>query len=277
MTTFARTVITQFREETLKVDGWLEDIDCFIFHALLSYQTGESLQGDLLEVGVYQGKSAILLGMHLQGSEKMHACDIFDNQTDPANKNEIVNSYSHFSREIFLRNYTKVIKSIPEVYACASSELGNLLTQKKFRFIHIDGSHLYEHVIKDLILASTLLEEQFGVIAVDDFRAEHAIGVSSAMWEMIYFHGLKPLILSSSKAYLVPISSKLTLEIIEKVLKSYKIQSELVSIRQFNCLRVHNLSHPIRKSFRDSLKMFLPPIVVNLARVARNQISTLKS
>ena len=277
MTTIAQKVITTFRNETFKVDGWLEDIDCLIFHSLLRFQTSESILGDLLEIGVYQGKSAILLGMHLEESEKLHACDIFDNQTDAANKDEIVNSYSQFSLNLFLENYTKVIGNVPEVYSCASSELEKLLPESKFRFIHIDGSHLYQHVSKDLILAAALIHEQQGIIAVDDFRAEHAIGVSSAMWEMIYFHGLRPIIFTSSKAYLVPVTSKLSLEVIEKVLKNYSIESQLVHIKDFDCLRVYNLDGPIRKSSRDVFKLLLPPILIKLARVFRTRVFTLRS
>ena len=271
MTTNARKVITTFRNKTARIDGWFEDIDCLLFHVLLSFHSSNSIQGDLLEIGVYQGKSAILLGMHLGNGEKLHACDIFDNHTDAANKIEIVNSYPQLSLGLFLENYSKVIVTTPEVYCCASNELGKLLPDIKFRFIHIDGSHLYEHVSRDLALAAEVIHQQQGIIVLDDFRAEHAIGVSSAMWEMVYFHGLRPIIFTSSKAYLVPASSNLTMESLMEVLKANSLNSEVVCIKDLDCLRVHNLSRPLHKSRREILKQFIPPILIQLVRVIKNK------
>lgn len=271
MAKIAPKVLSTFRNETSKVEGWLEDLDCLVIHALLVYQSNNFVKGDLLEIGVYQGKSAILLGMHLEESEKLHVCDIFDNHTDEANQHEIDTSYSQFSLDLFLKNYLKVLDSSPEVYSCASSELTKLLPDIRFRLIHIDGSHLYEHVSKDLSLAASVVYEQQGIIIIDDFRAEHASGVSNAMWEMIFTHHLRPIIFTRSKAYLVPVGSILTLEATEQILKDYLVKNELVYLKDYVSLRAVELNNPLQKSFRDALKRFLPPIIIEVSRAVRRQ------
>ena len=94
-----------------------------------------------------------------------------------ANKIEIVNSYPQLSLGLFLENYSKVIVTTPEVYCCASNELGKLLPDIKFRFIHIDGSHLYEHVSRDLALAAEVIHQQQGIIVLDDITNQDWCGV----------------------------------------------------------------------------------------------------
>jgi len=269
MASEAWKILTSFRGSTSQVQGWLDDMDCFVFHALLNFQSKNFITGDLLEIGVYQGKSAILLGLHLQDIEKLHVCDIFDNQTDEANEKEIKKSYPQFSLSMFLKNYTNVISTPPNVYSCASSELAKLLPDADFRFIHIDGSHLYQHVSQDLALAATLLASGQGIVVVDDFRAEHAIGVSCAMWEIITEHGLKPLIFTKSKAYLVPPNSSLTTLIVSQVLDEHSIDYELVGFKEYGALRVLKLNNPLRKPSKELVKILIPPFMITMFRAIK--------
>ena len=49
------------------------------------------------------------------------------------------------------------------------------------RFVHIDASHLYEHVVGDIEAARALLQPD-GVVVFDDYRTVHAPGVAAAVW-----------------------------------------------------------------------------------------------
>jgi hypothetical protein len=68
------------------------------------------------------------------------------------------------------------------------------------RFVHIDASHLYEHVRDDIGAARELLLPE-GIVVLDDFRSEHTPGVSVATWEAVLNRGLRPICLSTQKLY----------------------------------------------------------------------------
>lgn len=57
------------------VPGWFSRTDQQLFEWFLTHPHAS---GDLLEMGVYVGKSAILLGQHLRPGESLTVCDLFD-------------------------------------------------------------------------------------------------------------------------------------------------------------------------------------------------------
>ena len=68
------------------------------------------------------------------------------------------------------------------------------------RFIHVDASHMYVHVHEDALNARLLLAPG-GVVAFDDYRAEHTPGVSAAVWQAVLEDGLVPFVLTPHKLY----------------------------------------------------------------------------
>ena len=74
------------------------------------------------------------------------------------------------------------------------------VTPQSCRFVHIDGSHLYEQVRNDLWSAHATLQRD-GVVAFDDYRTEHCIGVSAAIWESVTSGQLKVICASPNKFY----------------------------------------------------------------------------
>ncbi len=54
------------------------------FSNLLAYQQTEDIKGDMLEIGTYQGKSAILMGYGLRDDEELVICDLFSAVMDHA-------------------------------------------------------------------------------------------------------------------------------------------------------------------------------------------------
>ena len=57
------------------VPGWFLDIDARLFLGVNALQTGRGIRGNLLEIGAYHGKSAILLGYCLQPGERLVVSD----------------------------------------------------------------------------------------------------------------------------------------------------------------------------------------------------------
>ncbi|MFI6844103.1 class I SAM-dependent methyltransferase [Kitasatospora sp. NBC_00085] len=185
------------------VPGWFWDHDRHLFEWFLARQEKAGVTGNLLEMGAYLGRSAIVIGGHLQPAETFTVCDLFDSDApDDENAAEMTMSYRKtLTRSAFESNYLSFHKSLPEIIQAPTSSLaGGRIPAGAFRFIHIDASHLYEHVVGDLQVARAALQPE-GVVVLDDYRSAHTPGVAAATWEAVFNHGLKPIVLTECKFY----------------------------------------------------------------------------
>ncbi|MGW2371526.1 class I SAM-dependent methyltransferase [Kitasatospora sp. NPDC001683] len=185
------------------VPGWFWDHDRHSFEWFLARQTKRGVTGDLLEMGAYLGRSAIVIGEHLQPGETFTICDLFDSDApDEENSDEMDISYRKtLTRSAFEANYLSFHDELPDIIQAPTSVLaGGRIPAGAYRFIHIDASHLYEHVVGDLQVARVALQDQ-GVVVLDDYRAQHTPGVAAATWEAVFNHGLKPIMLTECKFY----------------------------------------------------------------------------
>ncbi|MFE4829136.1 class I SAM-dependent methyltransferase [Streptomyces sp. NPDC056672] len=183
------------------VRGWFPPLDQVLFETLLNGQKARDEHGDLLELGVFMGKSAIFLGHHLRDGEKFTVCDLFESEApDAANGAETAKSYSTLTRNAFERNYLSFHNELPRVLQGPSSVVPDEVEPRSCRFVHIDASHLYEHVYGDIGAAKDILLPG-GIVVLDDFRSEHTPGVSVATWEAVLTRGLRPICLSTQKLY----------------------------------------------------------------------------
>ncbi|RZB15124.1 class I SAM-dependent methyltransferase [Streptomyces sp. F001] len=183
------------------VPGWFPVLDQVLFNWLLDRQEVAGVRGDLLEVGVYMGKSAIFLGRRPQDGERYTVCDLFEGDApDDANRAESTKSYSALTRQAFETNYLSFHDELPRVLQGPSSIVPSEVEPGSCRFVHVDGSHLYEHVYDDIGAARDVLLPD-GIVVLDDFRSEHTPGVSVAVWEAVLTRGLRPICLSTQKLY----------------------------------------------------------------------------
>jgi hypothetical protein len=255
-----------FARKTSKIRGWFSPHDQIVFNAILTWQERISLNGDLLEIGVYAGKSAVLIGRFVKPNQVFHVCDVFDSDTDLKNAEEIAHSYQDLSRKSFEKNCVEFLGYIPKIYHGLSSELPFKLNDKTFRFIHIDGSHLYPHVSQDLLYSISFMDNDFGVIAVDDYRAQHTVGVAQAVWELVLSGKLVPILMTPAKIYLVGRESKVDAESIRVMMKDLNINIVEDEICGYKVVRTIGLSDVELYSNPNSLKRFFPPIVIDLLR-----------
>ncbi|MER7703068.1 class I SAM-dependent methyltransferase [Kitasatospora sp. NPDC097605] len=185
------------------VPGWFWNHDRHLFDWFLARQEKAGFSGDLLEMGAYLGRSAIVIGAHLQAGETFTICDLFDSDApDDENAAEMDMSYRKtLTRTAFESNYLSFHDRLPEIIQAPTSTLADgRVAPGGFRFIHIDASHLYEHVAGDLQVARTALAPE-GVVVLDDYRSAHTPGVAAATWEAVFNHGLRPIVLTDSKFY----------------------------------------------------------------------------
>jgi hypothetical protein len=187
--------------ELRDVPGWFPPLDQVLFTWFLDRQRSQDFGGDLLELGVYMGKSAILLGQHLRDGERFTVCDLFGGEApDGANGAETSKSYASLTRQAFERNYLSFHDTLPKVIEGPTSVVPGDVAEGSCRFVHVDASHLYEHVYGDIGAAREILRPE-GVVVLDDFRSEHTPGVSVAAWEAVLNRGLRPICLSTQKLY----------------------------------------------------------------------------
>jgi len=107
------------------VPGWFSDIDLRLFVELDRIQKDNGITGDILEIGAYCGKSAILLGHLIAPGERLLVCDLFNEneRTSSANREENDRWYEGFRREDFENHYLRFHASLPELLVCPSTEI----------------------------------------------------------------------------------------------------------------------------------------------------------
>lgn len=192
--------VRRYWSEYRSVPGWFDPADFLLFDWFLADQTSRGARGDLLEVGAFLGRSAVVLGLHAGPDECVDVCDLFEAGAGGASRGSYAGTaYRGLSRGAFEENYRRHVQGLPRVHQRPSAELAAVLTPG-YRFIHLDGSHVYEYVRSDVRTAVTLLQTD-GVVAVDDYRNEHFPGVAAAVWAEVAGGGLVPVCVTSAKMY----------------------------------------------------------------------------
>lgn len=182
------------------IPGWLDNDDLELMSFILTRQAESETPGDLAELGVYLGKSAVLIGGHARPSETVTVVDLFDSlAVDEANATENRREYSDLNRKAFEANYQRALGKLPTIIQGPSNLIVESASHRTHRFVHIDASHLYQHVVEDIRSAKTLLRES-GVVVFDDIRSQHTPGVAAAAWAEVA-QGLRPFAITSQKLY----------------------------------------------------------------------------
>jgi hypothetical protein len=184
------------------VPGWFSLLDQALFGWLLTWQSSHAIAGDLVELGVYKGKSAIVMGAHLTGDETLVVCDLFGR---PASDSDIGASASQFYRDRLCRqdfetNYRSFIDTLPHIVEGPSSTILQHVQPGAARFVHIDAAHRYSNVRQDIASARTMLRAD-GLVVLDDYRTAHTPGVAAAVWGAVLRDELVPICVSESKFY----------------------------------------------------------------------------
>jgi predicted O-methyltransferase YrrM len=183
------------------VYGWFFPCDQAVMTWLLDRQDRIEPPGDLVELGVYMGRSAIVVGTHLRPGETFTVLDLFgDSIDDDAVRGEQDWAYNNLTRRSFEANYLAFHHELPTVVQGPSSEILDHVKPGSCRFVHVDASHMFEHVAQDIVNARTLLRED-GIMVCDDYRAEHTPGVAAAVWAAVATGDLHPIVITANKFY----------------------------------------------------------------------------
>ena len=135
-------------------------------------------------MGCYLAKSTIVMGRHQRDGETFTVCDLFDSDQEELtaqNEREMRGSYATLTRRAFEANYLSFHDELPRILQAPTSVVPDEVTDDSCRFVHVDASHMYEHVHPDIAAARDTLKKD-GIVVLDDFRSEHTPGVACATW-----------------------------------------------------------------------------------------------
>lgn len=152
-----------------KIEGWFFPLDQIAFFELFAVQNQIQAGGDIVEVGVYHGKSLVLLSLLKNQGEKLIGFDLFDSDHEERTRDNL----SHFgsSEQVSLvRGYTSEI---------AQTDL-NAMLPSPLRFLHIDAGHEYHEVLEQLHLFAPYVADR-GIIAMDDYQDREFPGIEAAV------------------------------------------------------------------------------------------------
>ena len=135
----------RYMESSANIVGWFSPESAAIWDILLGYQETNKICGNLLEIGVFQGKSAVMAALHCQANETCVLVDPFVPFEGARQRIELV---APDAKCEYLKESSQYLPRHPFVREAA----------RDFRWIHIDGEHTAQAVSNDLAIAETSVE-----------------------------------------------------------------------------------------------------------------------
>lgn len=153
-----------------KVTGWFYPLDnAIIFNIMNKIQT--DISGDVCEIGVAYGKSAIALSNYKLENDNLYLYEIFNEESKVFAENNI-KAYGTFENVTWrLQDTTTLNKDTVKFTS-------------PLRLLHIDGCHEHVAVYKDLALFTQKMTDK-GVIVLDDFNDPEYPGVNAGCMEFL--------------------------------------------------------------------------------------------
>jgi len=171
----------------------------FTFDAALMFMAYNQLvdvSGDVLEIGVHHGLSAIAIASLVEQGRRFVAVDLFEKQDSNRSRSGAGN------REVFVRNMQSFFDNLDflQIVAGSSSELRPETLGSHFSFCHVDGGHSPEETYQDLDLCSNILLPG-GLLALDDYFNPSFPGVSegAVKFKLDHAETLKPIAIGFNK------------------------------------------------------------------------------
>ncbi len=177
-----------------RIDGWLFKADTLCLWYIDAVQKAHDVRGDSCEIGVYHGKSLLLMANLRRLDETIYGFDFFAEGNEPIVR-EVLKSYAFFTDRV-----TLVAGNTQDLEA---EDLKQSISVP-LRLLHIDGGHTYSECMHDL-LTFRLFLGQDGVIAVDDYFDREYPGVSSAVTAYCCSRegrAFRPFLMGQNKIYL---------------------------------------------------------------------------
>ena len=165
--------LEKYQTFSAEIDGWFSEQSAAIWDSFLSYQKNAGLNGHLLEIGVWKGKSALLSAIHAGPKEIQLLVDPLPLDTALSN----IRNAGIAGKVDAVQIPSRALRKHPEYGKMRSS----------FRWIHLDGRHTAQDLSHDMAMAEELLTEE-GMLVLDDFFAPAYPQVTEAVFQYLLLH-----------------------------------------------------------------------------------------
>ena len=159
-----------------QIHGWFSFEAALLFAWIDEVQRQMGVSGDLFEIGVHRGRSAVLLSHMLGGNEALGVCDLFGEQVGNVSRSG-AGDRAEFNSN--MRRFGKAHDRL-QVFAKPSSQLSPDEIGARYRFFHIDGGHNADEALGDLRLSAACTRPEGAILIDDPFRSEWP-GVTEAV------------------------------------------------------------------------------------------------
>lgn len=213
-----------------EVPGWFYPIDIVMLYGLIN-DIQQNIPGDLCEIGVAHGKSAIALSNFKKKTDRLYLYDIFSEISRIDAERNILKFSDEDNLLVWrLQDTTKLDNEI-------------IFFDRPLRLLHIDGCHEHSAVMNDLTIFTQHMHDE-GTIVLDDFNDYEYPGVNSAAIEYSLakynYENWRVYAIGDNKAYMC------------KKKHVQKMQTKMVTF--INVARHSlNVPFPIRMSLREML------------------------
>ena len=194
------------------VEGWLQPTDVRAFRAIDAVQRRAGTTGDILEIGAFMGRSAILLGSLLRPGETLVVNDLWDDLSFDPGEWDCIDRPA--ARTMFEHNYLRFHPDLPRLVGGSSTTvLDDAVDDASCRLVHVDGSHEREIVAVDLATARRTCRPG-GVMVFDDHMNPRHPGVTAAVWGAVDRGDLRALAITTAKLYAVDPATDFPLDVL---------------------------------------------------------------
>lgn len=147
------------------VTGWFYPLDIILAYTILNSQT---CYGDICELGVAFGKSAIGLSLCKKTKDNLYLYDCFTADITPEHAKGLVETYG---------DNTNIHWNVCDLMKLKKEDI---MFENNLRYLHIDACHLHNAVLNDLNNFSDFVCDA-GVIVVDDYNDPEYPGINTAI------------------------------------------------------------------------------------------------
>ena len=158
-----------------EVNGWgVGPYHVSVFLTLDRYQKDRGVLGNVFEIGVYEGRVAVLLGLMARPDERLIAVDVFET----LGAHNIDGSGSGATRAAFEANVARHgLSNRTDLIVADSMFLDFRPKIERVRLAHIDGGHYVDAIVNDLVKTQDVMVPG-GIISVDDWNHNAFTGVN---------------------------------------------------------------------------------------------------
>jgi hypothetical protein len=167
------------------IEGMLSPFSMAVIDSLLALQGRRGVVGDVMEFGVFRGKSAAVLGRRMARNETLRLYDIAD----------------YFDKGRLERSGARIAYTVKDTMKISRSSLRQL--KRAARFCHVDAGHTFKATTHEMSLADHVLAED-GILCLDDYTNLNYSQIIAATFSYLFTRhtSLRIFLVTEEKAYL---------------------------------------------------------------------------